>query len=270
MVSFANRTHLETISRNACKTAYFGDGVAIVRILDRLKMWVDTRDVALSPHLCLDGYWESWVTLAMLRALQPGWNCIDVGAHLGYYTLIMADAAGPSGRVIAVEPNPRLRTILGRSIATNGLGDRTVISDRALSDTDDEGAQLVLPMESSLNGSIRRAPGELDETIQVHTATLDTITDGLGHVDLVKIDAEGSEEAIWAGGMRTLRLNPRIVVIMEINCVRYEDPARFLQAIESEGFPLRYIEQDGSIQPVPAARILAEWNSEDLMLYLQR
>src|SRR5688572_23436882 len=102
-----NRTGWEMVSCQASQTAYMGDNTAIVRVLGKYIMWVDTTDIGITPHLSLNGYWESWITLAMARVLQPGWTCIDVGANHGYYTLIMADAVGPSGKVISIEPNPR-------------------------------------------------------------------------------------------------------------------------------------------------------------------
>jgi len=55
-----------------------------------------------------DGFWESWVTVAVARHLQAGMCCVDVGANYGYYTLLMASFVGPEGRIIACEPIPSL------------------------------------------------------------------------------------------------------------------------------------------------------------------
>ena len=56
-------------------------------------------DLMLGPRLILDGFWEAWVTLAIGRHIQPGFHCVDVGANYGYYSLVMAAAAGATGRV---------------------------------------------------------------------------------------------------------------------------------------------------------------------------
>ncbi len=268
--SFTDRNSLEAISRQAARSAYFGENTTIARVLGKYTLWLDTRDTELSPHLCLDGFWEAWITLAMMRSLRPGWRCLDIGAHLGYYTMIMADAVGPSGRVIAVEPNPQLNRLLQHSIRTNGFPGWTTLCDRAVTNTDGEEIELVVPGGSLINGSVAIVAGEADQTMNVETITLNNLARELGRVDLIKIDAEGSEQDIWTGGLEAIRANPEVLIIMEINCARYGDPEGFLRAIEAEGFPLRFIAHDGSSQPATAQRILADHPAEDVMLYLRR
>jgi hypothetical protein len=94
----------------------------LCRLLGDFLAFVDTRDLMLGPRLVLDGFWEAWVTLAIARHLQPGSWCVDVGANYGYYTLLMAGACGPEGRVAACEPNPLLaETYLPQNLALNGF-----------------------------------------------------------------------------------------------------------------------------------------------------
>ena len=72
----------------------------LCRVLGKYLMYADSQETGITPHLALHGYWESWITLALARTLRPGWHCLDVGANHGYYTLVMADGAGPDGRVV--------------------------------------------------------------------------------------------------------------------------------------------------------------------------
>ncbi len=81
--------------RALCESAYLGDETALCRVLGRYKMFVDTSDNSLSPHLMLDGYWEMWLTEALARAIRPGMTVVDVGANLGYFT---PDNGGSGGR----------------------------------------------------------------------------------------------------------------------------------------------------------------------------
>ena len=97
----SERGDLERLSRQHCHAVRLNERFVICRVLGKYILYADPEDVGLTPHLCLDGFWESWVTIAMARLLQPGWHCVDVGANHGYYTMIMADAVEPSGRVIA-------------------------------------------------------------------------------------------------------------------------------------------------------------------------
>ncbi len=66
----------------------------LCRLLGDYLACVDDRDLMLGPRLVLDGFWESWVTLAIARHLQRGCWCVDVGPNYGSYTLLMAGACG--------------------------------------------------------------------------------------------------------------------------------------------------------------------------------
>lgn len=265
-----NRAELETVSRQASQSAYMGDNSAIVRVLGKYIMWVDTNDIGIAPHLSLNGFWESWITLAMARALRPGWTCVDVGANHGYYTLVMADAVGASGKVIAIEPNPRLCELLTRSVIANGFEQWVVTSDRAVTDSDQSTARLVVPIDRSGSGTLYREPAGTDVTIEVDTLSLDTIAQMATRIDLIKIDAEGSEETILRGGTALFAQNADVIVIVEINCARYQNPVGFIEFIKQLGFPLRYIDFDGSVLPISDQDILYGHGNKDLMLYLQR
>ncbi|WP_204307571.1 hypothetical protein, partial [Enterobacter hormaechei] len=71
-----NRTENEAAIRSLCTNAYLGDGRALVRVLGRYKMFVDTRDVDIGAHLLLDGFWEMWVTELLPQLIRPGAVCI--------------------------------------------------------------------------------------------------------------------------------------------------------------------------------------------------
>ena len=77
--------------RALCQTAYLGDHEALCRVLGRYKIYVDTRDIGIASHLMLEGYWEMWVTQAMMRMVRRGSVVADIGANLGYFTLLLAD-----------------------------------------------------------------------------------------------------------------------------------------------------------------------------------
>src|SRR6187402_1960175 len=108
----SDRAALEDAARRGAQAVNMANGALLCRVLTKYLMFVDPDDLGVTPRLCLDGFWESWVTAAIARALRPGAFCVDVGANHGYYTLLMADAAGPHGRVLALEPNPTLAGLL--------------------------------------------------------------------------------------------------------------------------------------------------------------
>ena len=135
------RGELEQRARAACQSSYLGDHTSLCRVLGKHLCYVDTRDRHLAPHLIMNGFWEPWITVAIAQRMRPGMVCVDVGANLGYFTMLLADLVGPSGAVIAFEPNPRLRELCTSSISANGFRDRTCVSGFAASDRDGDHAE---------------------------------------------------------------------------------------------------------------------------------
>lgn len=265
-----DRSALETKARQQCQSAYVGDHLVLCRVLGKYIMYADADDVGLMPRLCLDGYWESWVTIAMARLLRPGWCCVDVGANHGYFTLIMADAVDRGGRVLAVEPNPRLAEILSLNIEVNGFQSHAAVLPKAVTEADAQKSNLVIPLRRAMNATLCRPATPADEVVEVETVTLDSALAAWPGVDLIKIDAEGSEEAIWPALRRTVEQNRDINIIMELSCARYADPRAFLQEIQGAGFLLRHIDYDASIKNVTQEQVLNERVGEDWMLFLRR
>ena len=79
------------------------------------KLLVDTRDV-VGRVLTASGVWEPHITEAFRTCLAAGDVCVDIGAHVGYYTLLASRLVGPSGRVYAFEPSPGVYRALERNL----------------------------------------------------------------------------------------------------------------------------------------------------------
>ena len=131
------------------------------------------------------------------RLLEPGMTALDIGANLGIYAIGMAKAVGPTGRVYAYEPTSVTRARLELSASINGAENLTVIGS-ALSDTEREG-RIVFGTSSELNrlGDADEGTGEA-----VHLTSVDLEAKRLnwGAIDFIKMDAEGEELKIIAGG----------------------------------------------------------------------
>lgn len=264
------REHNEATIRSLCQNAYLGDGTALCRVLGRYKMFVDTADTGLSSHLLLDGYWEMWVTEALLGFVRQGMVAVDVGANLGYFTLLLADLCGSSGTVHAFEPNPAIGERLRRTVAVNGFAGRTHVHGVPLSDQDGLAVELVVPRGEPKNGHIVAAGHAGDEpSVALTTRRLDTVA-GLERVDFVKIDAEGAEEGIWRGMRAILDRRQPLTIFLEYTRDRYADPRGFLDEIVSGGFALAVIDPFRGVEPVTVDHVLAGPGDEDWMLVFCR
>jgi FkbM family methyltransferase len=253
--------------RALARAVRMGGDDALARALGRYMMVVDAGDLGLSAHLLLDGFWEMWLTEAMTRHVRPGMIVADVGANLGYYTLLLGELVGAAGRVHAFEPNPALARRLRASLALNKTGARTTLHDVALGDADGEAA-LVVPAGDPKNGALVAAGSRADAR-SVAVRRMDALPD-LAEVDLIKIDVEGAEEAVWRG-MSGILARPRpLAIFLEFNPSRYADPRGFLAAIERNRFRVDLLELSGEEVPLARAGLWDRPGNEDQMLLLRR
>lgn len=262
--AFHGRKIFEDFCRDAAVTTEI-----LCCVLGRYWLAVDPSDESLTPHLQRDGFWESWISVAIGRHLKPGMICVDVGANVGYFTLLMADRVGEGGAVMAVEPQPQCADLLRSSLTVNGVSLRSWCVEVAASDQQSSGDLLLY---GSLHGSasLRPAPGwEITARIHVPTARLDDLVRGMPPIDFVKIDAEGSEADIWEG-MRAMRAaSPGLTVCMEVCSSRHYDLGKLLEQIQRDGFPLRVVNDMGDVEDKTIEQIEAVGEALPI-LWLQR
>lgn len=269
LLDTSRRSNIATI-RGMCQTALVGSDTTLCRVLGRYKMYVDSTDVGLSSHLMLDGYWELWVTEPMVARLRPGMTCIDVGANVGYFTMVMAERAGPGGIVHAFEPNPPIARRLALNAHVNGLKEQVVLHAEALGERDGGRFLLHVPENYPGGASLSPAPEDAAEGAgAIEVRRLDSYPELLD-ADLIKIDAEGSERSIWRGMAGILARRRPLVIFLEFVKNRYEDPGDFIDEITAEGFTIRELNMKSGIVPITREAILGRPREDDIMLMLTR
>lgn len=255
--------------RNRTRPIYVGGEDVLCTVLGRYKMFVDARDISLAPHLMVDGAWEMWVTEAVAALLRPGMIAADVGANLGYFTMIMADICR-GGHVHAFEPNPRMAGLLWRNMLINGFERRTTLHADALGDEDGRLAHLVVPEMQQGGAHLVDAAGVGDRaSLPLALRRLDGIP-GARDAELVKVDAEGSEQAIWRGMAGMIAGTRLHTVLLEFAPVRTPDPAAFLAEIEAAGFSLGYVHESRGMVSATREDLLGSHPHEERMLLLRR
>lgn len=262
-----NRWDLENRCRALLTAVHIGDRIALCRVLGRYKFYVGTDDVAFGVHMMMEGFWESWLTVFMARRIKPGMRVVDAGANLGYYTLMFADLAGSSGRVAAIEPNPKAAALLRRSVFANGFNATVEVTEAALTDVD--GVELTfhspagLPMNARIVGA---EYAQAEGTVTVAGTRLDTVLAQWPSVDFIKMDVEGAEEAAISGAWGVIERD-RPELVLEFNVHRCADPEGLLRRLSGVYGDPREIDIHSDLQPVTEERLLDRARGDDWLLF---
>lgn len=153
---------------------------------------------------------EGRVFSYLKRSIRQGDCVLDVGAHMGMFTILLARWVGTTGRVYAFEPNPQLREALLDHMALNDVANRVVVSPLAISNA----VGRALFSSNGLAGTNRIVDHGGGDTYEVAVTTIDTFCSESGAVpSLIKIDIEGFEFHALVGAMQTLEKHRPVVVV---------------------------------------------------------
>lgn len=169
------------------------------------------NDRSIAPYMRGAGVWEPAETQLCRRVLRPGMHAVDVGAHVGYYSVLFSRLVGAAGSVQAFEPEPDNFRLLQANLLLN---DCRNVCTHALALTQARGREW-LHLCADNPGDHRLAATPARRRIEVDTLDLDTALAGAA-VDFVKIDTQGAEPRVLAGMQATLRANrERLACMME-------------------------------------------------------
>jgi FkbM family methyltransferase len=220
------------------------------------RLLVPLADTIIAHDLIRLGFWEPRETRYLQTLLQAGQTFVDVGANVGYFSLLAAALVGPTGTVIAVEPEPRNIDLLRRNIARNGADTVRVIPFAAAAAE----ATMSLALDEQNRGAHRLVASDDPQAgPSVRCVRLDEVLPE--RVDVIKVDAQGYDHEVVEGLERTLAANPFATLIVELSGFelsrRGVDPATVLTRYEELDFVLSIFEASGATRRVSAAEALA-------------
>lgn len=251
---------------------YLGDHTLMMQTIFGHAMYLDSRDIGLTPHLLRQGCWEPDLTRFFLRIVRPGMRIVEVGANVGYYTLLACSLVGPAGRVTAFEANPAAVMLIRRSLLVNGFRDRATIVAMAV--TDAPGTVILHQLDqrqvqSSLfdfSDDQLSIAGDRVTKVEVPATSLDAFFDRNEPIDLIRMDVEGAEPLVFDGMRRILERNLRIKVLLEFHPERIErsgrQPVEFLENIRAMGFRIQTVGSRGRLQQLPIDALVGRPLSE--------
>jgi FkbM family methyltransferase len=157
-------------------------------------------------ELLLRGSYEPDMAAAFDELLYPGGVCVDVGANEGYFSILASARVGPSGRVLAVEPQERLGPVIRENIRLNRASN-IVLEPVAVSDRPGDGELFLAPDTNT--GATGFTPSQRYRvpTQRVRTLTLAALLERheIWHIDLLKLDIEGFEYEAILGSKEVFR-----------------------------------------------------------------
>jgi FkbM family methyltransferase len=133
--------------------------------------------------------------------LEEGDTIIDIGAMGGLYSIISSRIVGNKGKVISAEPNPDNLRFLQKNIELNNLHNITLVK-KAIGEKNSK-VTLYYDKESTELTSVFE--GERRKNFETKMVTLDSLTEKVGFVKILKIDSEGCDERVLEGGRKTLQ-----------------------------------------------------------------
>jgi len=249
---------LEFARRGLVRADHLG-GIDLAE-LEGFRIYTARGDAAVGDHV-RQGAYEPEVTRVFRRLLRPGMGVIDLGANIGFFTMLSASLVGPAGWVLAMEPNPANVKLLEASRRANGFG-QVVVCQLA----GGRAPGLLVLNASYSNGTTSALPDDANALFGaevVPCVRADSLVPDGRRVDLIKVDVEGAEYNALLGCTGVIaRDRPRIVsefspnLMPGISGISGPDYLRWLAGL---GYGVRVVQLDGSTGPAASAEaVMAE------------
>lgn len=187
------------------------------------------------------GDWEPDVVHAIVEVVKPGAFALDIGAHIGFYTLVLSKAVGPGGRVLAFEPLQLNYSILCENIRLNNCQHVEAINKALLDHTCNLEADIRIA--EVLPGSVAfRETDKAESPVASAIAMDEFLGESKVPVDFMKIDVEGAESLVLKGGSATIE-SYHPVLLIEIHHFDGSSPdaSPVIDQLRGWGYGIRWL-----------------------------
>lgn len=201
-------------------------------------LFLNKKDPVISGAIAM-GVYEKFEMSLFSKELGPGMTVIDVGANIGYYTIVAADAVGPAGTVICFEPDLESAEVLKKNIQVNEFKNIKHIGKGLLNRNGT--IKFYLSKNNRGDNSICD-PGDGQTHTEIETTTLDTVLPADTKINVIKMDIEGSETLALEGMEKSIMRSDNLTIFVEFSPFRIKNiggsPIEFLQKLMTLGFVL--------------------------------
>jgi FkbM family methyltransferase len=219
------------------------------------RLYMHAGDRVMTPLIRETGQWEPGETAFLRRTLKEGHTFVDVGANVGYFSVLASALVGPMGRVVAVEPEQRNLALLKANLWRNRCGNAIVLPIAAHRET---GFLPLRPDEKNRgNHQVGRTRGA---SALVPCARLDDLLASL-RIDAIKVDTQGTDHDVIAGLSALVRPSTRTTIMCEFWIDGMEqrglDPSEVAGEYKQLGFELALLTDTGEEHRASPAEIVA-------------
>ncbi len=221
-------------------------------------------------QIYINGSYEPGPVKYIRRNIKSGMTCVDIGANVGYFTLLMAALVAPMGRVYSFEPSLRTFAILAQNLKLNRF-DNVYIEQKAIANRTGTLEFHVGPagydVYNSAGAITHPSAAHADfSSVTVPCMSLDHYLHSVGvsKIDLLKLDVEGAEWLALQGMENTLRTNEDLKLIIEFSGQTTRgfgyEPSAMAEWLLDRGHSLFFISSTGRLKPVKS--IHRDWTGQ--------
>lgn len=233
-------------------------------VINGKKLYIDKMDTVISDKLINEGIWEPGSTKIFKDYAKKSRLIVDVGANIGYYTLIAAEFMKKNGKVVAFEPSNVNYCLLSKTVNENDLKN-VVLVKKAVGDT--SSIDYLYSGDKNFGDRKMYKASLNDSREKVEVVTLDNYFIGDEQIDMLKIDIEGYEVKAFKGAKKLFEKRKVKVIISELRPESLElakdDWCEYIDLLEKFGFIIFNIDEEtGEISDFSKERTLDDYKND--------
>lgn len=258
--------------------AYIGNNRVLIHTAWNARLLAVADDLSLTPELMVNGVFELPLTKYFIENVKSGMTVVDVGANIGYFTVLLGHLVGSAGRVLAYEANAELMPILIDNLAMNGQHHWVKVENKAVYS---EARTLTFYRATRFRGnSSLYEPGEAyyawfkgdsATPVSVEADSLDHLLAHVTHIDVLKMDIEGAELHAFLGLRNLLQRKAIRTIVFETNRLQLRDDwDKFCATLERvakvTNGQFSALDSEGKRMPLALSEIIAQDHIPNVIL----